>query len=898
MTDEHGNDADYRLGRAAVPRRYELKFVPNLERASFSGRASIELQLKGVAVEVECHAAELEISDATIRPGRLPSGGNVDSAQEAPQVAGQEGEIRLDVSFRPEAERVVFSTPARTELPAGDYVLSCSFAAPLNDKLRGFYRSRFEDPDGNERVMAVTHFESHDARRAFPCFDEPDRKAVFSISLEIAEDLVAVSNAPVVSTTHLDNGRKLIAFGDSPVMSTYLVCFVVGPLESSGDVRSAGVPVGVLTPVGKSHLTGYALETAAHALSWFAEYFALPYPGDKLDLVDVPDFAMGAMENLGCVTFRETDLLCDPDRSSIPELARIAEVIEHELAHMWFGDLVTMKWWDDIWLNEAFATFMSLCCLEDFRPQWHGWVTFGRDKDHALGIDALHTTRAIEYPVRRPDEAEAMFDALTYLKGGNVLRMLEQFVGPEAFRDGVRHYLKTYQFSNTEAADLWDALEASCGGAPVRDLMHSWISQGGFPLVSARREGDEIELYAKPFSYLSAAEWKQESDGRPSAIGRDWFVPVLVSNRPPAGGAEEGLETVLLGPAPTLSSSARLPAGEGLTVVNAGGSGTYRVRYEGAMFDELATNLQVLRPLERFNLVSDSWAIVLARLGRLEKFLSLVGQLGGETDPNIWAIVSGAFAMLDLAVSDDDRPALAEHLRKVMRPELERVCFDAGGGEVPEIPRSRAIFITALGTVGADESVRGRCGEHFAEASAERRPLPAGTAEAILRVVGWSAERAAIDAMWERVRRPLDPLDGERHLFALVGLRVPALVSELQELCRSEVRSQDAPYVLRGLLANRVAGPSTWRFISAHWDELRDRFASGALPEMISGLSRLADVDATGDAVMAAEIRTDLARRDLGGHRRRVDQHLERLAVNVAFVREHRPGLGRLLADL
>ncbi|MGH9304082.1 MAG: M1 family aminopeptidase, partial [Acidimicrobiales bacterium] len=871
------------------------------DQGSFTGREAIEVVLTEASREIECHAAELEITGATLRRAGGSSAGAGGSSAGA-------GGIDLAVELRPGEERVAFVAPEK--VGAGEYVLSCSFAGPLNDKLRGFYRSRFEDPSGNERLMAVTHFESHDARRAFPCFDEPDRKAVFGVSLEVKADLFTVSNASVRQTTTLDDGHKRVEFEDTPVMSTYLVCFAAGPLESSNHVRAAGVPIGVVAPVGRSHLTGFALDVAAHALDWFASYFALPYPGDKLDLLDVPDFAMGAMENLGCVTFRETDLLCDPEQSSVAESFRIANVIEHELAHMWFGDLVTMKWWDGIWLNEAFATFMSQCCIDDFRPDWHGWVVFGQEKDMALEVDGLHTTRAIEYPVRWADEAEAMFDALTYLKGGNVLRMVQQYVGEERFRDGVRRYLREHQFANTEAGELWSALETEAADVPVADLMHSWILQGGFPLVTARRREGTIELEAEPFSYLRASEWAEHGGGRPSGIGTSWLVPVSVAERPGgagSGGAGSGgarVETVLIGAGGT--NSVRLEAGTGgtggqggtgLRVVNAGGAGAFRVRYEGELLGEIVSNLDRLTALERFNLVSDTWAVALARMGPLDDYISLTRRLAGEIDPNVWALVTRSCAILDIAVADSDRPALALYVRSLLAPELETIGWDAAEGEAPEIPRSRAAFITALGTIGEDPAVVEHAEALFSEAAGARRPLPPGIAEAVLRVVAARADRGIFDAFMARVQRPLDPLDGERHLFALSGLKDLELVFELQELCRHKIRTQDAPYLLNGLLRNRTAGPSTWRFIDSNWQELQGRYASGALPTMISGLSRLADIDSAGTPVMAGEIRDDLARRDLGGHRRVVDQHLERLAVNVAFVRQHRRSLGEVLAS-
>jgi puromycin-sensitive aminopeptidase len=636
-----------------------------------------------------------------------------------------------------------------------------------------------------------------------------------------------------------------------------------------------------------------------HALNWFTEYFGLPYPASKLDLVDVPDFAQGAMENLGCVTFRETDLLCDPETSSIVELSRIAEVIEHEIAHMWFGDLVTMKWWNGIWLNEAFATFMSLLCLDDYRPEWNRWVTFGREKDYALAVDALHTTRPIEFPVHAPEEAEAMFDALTYLKGGNVLRMLEQYLGRERFRDGVRAYLTAHQYGNTETTDLWDAIESVADGEPVRALMDSWIFQGGFPLVTAQFDNGDVVLTQEPFSWLPLSEHEAGSD-EPSAIGRDWIVPVRMTDRPigtPAGvdGGPGPVTAALLGPPPAGHDPLRLPAGKGLTVVNAGGSGAYRLRYRGPIFDRIADNLGSLTALERYNLVSDTWAATLAGVSPLDDFLSLARRLKGEPDPNVWGVVASAVGLLEIAIAPSELTRLEDFVRSVFRPELDRVGFDGQPDEIAEIPRARAVFVAILGTVGADTDVRQRCQAAF-EASAEgRAPLPADIAESILQVVAWSGGDEQFAVMRQHVEHPVDPLDQWRHLLAMAFNRDPELTAELRAMCLSEIRSQDAPYVIRVLLGNRASGEATWRWITEHWMELRERFATHAVPTMLHTVARLADVDADGRASTAAFVRSFLSEHPLGGHQRSVDQHLERLSVNVGFVREQRPSLGTLL---
>ena len=462
-------DADpYRLPRTVVPSRYDLTLRPDLDAATFEGTVRIDVDVTEPVTEVVLNAIELEVDEASVVVG---------SERRDAAVALDEATERLTLTVD-------------EALPAGRAVVELAFRGILNDKLRGFYRSTFTDEDGRERTLATTQFEATDARRAFPCWDEPDRKATFAVTLVVPEGLLAISNAEEVARQTLEDGRVRVHFAETMVMSTYLVAFVVGPLEVTDPVPAGGVDLRIVHPLGKGDLARFALEVGAFALDHLADYYDIPYPGDKIDLVAVPDFAFGAMENLGCVTFREVLLLVDPSTATQPELQNVVDVIAHELAHMWFGDLVTMSWWNGIWLNEAFATFMEMLTTDAFRPDWERWVSFGISRSEAFDTDALHSTRPIEFEVVSPEDAEGMFDILTYEKGAAVVRMLEQYLGEERFQDGIRRYLDAHRYANTETTDLWDAIEEATG-EPARRIMDSWIFQGGYPLVGADvRDGD------------------------------------------------------------------------------------------------------------------------------------------------------------------------------------------------------------------------------------------------------------------------------------------------------------------------------------------------------------------------------------------------------------------------
>ncbi|OWY62778.1 hypothetical protein B7486_56615, partial [cyanobacterium TDX16] len=460
---------------------------------------------------------------------------------------GSKTPVAATVTYDEEAERATLHF--EETLPTGAAELSIAFRGILNDKLHGFYRSTFTDDAGIERTLAVTQFEATDARRAFPCWDEPDLKAVYSVRLVVEDGLLAISNSGETGTELLPSGKRVHTFADTIPMSTYLVAFVVGPLEATEAVDAGGTPLRVVHPIGRGHLAAFALEVGTFCLDYFTDWYGIPYPGDKLDLVAVPDFAFGAMENLGCVTFREVLLLADPDAVTQPELQNVVDVIAHELAHMWFGDLVTMGWWNGIWLNEAFATFAEMKATDAFRPQWDRWTSFGLSRTAAFDVDSLASTRPIEFEVVSPADAEGMFDILTYEKGAAVVRMLEQYLGEERFRDGIRLYLDRHKLGNTETTDLWDALEEATG-EPVRRIADSWIFQGGYPLVVAELEGESVRLTQQRFRYLDTSSLAPGQDGGDEDTST-WSVPVIGAWRAEAGG-ERHEDRALLESAPVL----------------------------------------------------------------------------------------------------------------------------------------------------------------------------------------------------------------------------------------------------------------------------------------------------------------------------------------------------------
>ena len=840
----------HRLPRSVAPQRYELVLEPDLPAATFAGTVDIAVEVREPVREVVLNAIELELDEASI-------------ATDAGVV--EVSEILLDDT----TERATLVLAE--ELPAGAATITIRFRGVLNDKLHGFYRSRFTDDDGAEQLIATTQFEATDARRAFPCWDEPDFKAVFAITLVIDEDLTAVSNTRVDSDEAVGDGRRRIRFTDSMPMSTYLVAFIVGPLEATDFVDVDGVPLRILCPPGKLHLTPFGLEVAAFSLRYLAEYFDLPYPGETLELVAIPDFAFGAMENLGCVTFRETLLLADPTTVTQPELQNVVDVIAHELAHMWFGDLVTMKWWNGIWLNEAFATFMELRVTDAFRPEWDRWVDFGLARTSAFDTDALASTRPIEYPVVSPDDAEGMFDVLTYEKGAAVVRMLEQYLGEDRFRDGICRYMRTHQYGNTETTDLWDAIEETTS-EPVRRIMDSWIFQGGYPIVSIDLVGDHVlRLTQQRFRYL-------DGDGSDSDASDDdgafWDVPLVLRYK--AASGEVKVITALLD-----DDELRIDLPEEIewVVGNVEGNGFYRVRYGEPLRSALVARAQDdLSALERYGLVDDTWASVLAGTTSAAEFLELAAGFTGETDVAVWRRIVGGLDLLERVADRATVDELRARIRELLRPAYDRLGLDPRDGEMDRDRELRSVLFGALANLGHDPVLQAAAKELFAAYSADAGSVEANLAAAAARVVAATADHDELDALIERFRSAATPQEEQRFLYTLAEARDPEQFARVLELAVSDhVRTQNAPFLIGACLANRVNGAMAWRLVRDRWGDMNERFPSNSIVRMLSGIRSISD------EALAADVRAFLAEHRVPQALRTLEQHVERMRVTVAL---------------
>jgi puromycin-sensitive aminopeptidase len=832
----------FRLPRTVVPSRYDLTIEPDLDAATFAGRAEVVVEVHETVDSVVLNAIELAIDRGWL--------------------VADDGD-RVEVTgmvFDEETQRAQLdlSSPAGP----GRWTLYLEFRGTLNDQLHGFYRSTYTDDEGRSHTIATTQFEAADARRAFPCWDEPDFKAVFGVTLVVPEGLAAISCGPEIEREDAGEGKVRVRFAETMRMSTYLVAFVVGRLEITEPVEVDGVPIRVVHVPGKGHLSRFALDAAGFSLRFFREYYGLAYPDKKVDMIALPDFAQGAMENTGCITYRESLLLVDPEQATQPELENIADVVAHELAHQWFGNLVTMRWWNGIWLNEAFATFMALLTIDAWRPDWERWSSFARFCTAAKEVDALHSTRAIEYPVHSPDDTAGMFDVLTYQKGAATLRMLDRYLGPERFRDGIRLYLHRHAYGNTETHDLWDALEEA-SGEPVRRIMDQWIWQGGYPLLTVSPSEGGVGIGQERFL----------ADG-----GNDvttWDVPLRVRE---LGGDERSV----LVPAEGVLVPADVAAA---VMVNAGASSFVRVRYQGDLLQRLLGRLDDVSAVERYGLVDDQWAAVSSGAADASAFIRFAAGFGDEDDLTVWQVMLQGLGWCDRFLEGEPRERFRAFVRGLVAPALDRLGWEAREDDADLARALRGALLQGLGVLGADPNAEAAAREFEGEASAGAAVDPALAAAAI-NVVAATGDDQDYERFWTRTKEAPTPQEQLRYLFALPLFQDPALLERTLQACLSgEIRTQNAPFVLTHCTLNRDLGSRSWAFIQEHWERLAEAFPSSLTIRMTDGVRFLS----TPQEVQGAQ--AFFAAHPIPQATKSLDQTLERQRVAAALRARAEPDL-------
>ena len=839
-----------RLPDTVVPIHYDITVAPDLAAAKFTGEETIRVRIARPLSAITLNAAEIAFGDVVVR-----AGGQMHKAT-----------VALDA----EKEQATFTVPA--PLQAGEAEIHVKYTGILNNDLRGLYLSQ-----ANKRRYAVTQLEATDARRMFPSFDEPAFKATFSLTAIIDKGDSAISNGAVLSDTPGPGADKhTLKFDTTPKMSTYLVALAVGDFVCN-EGTADGIPVRICSTPDKKGLTSFALESTQQILKYLNSYYSIRYPFKKLDIVAVPDFAAGAMENTAAIFYRETFLLAD-DSASIGTRKTIAAVLAHEIAHQWFGNVVTMQWWDDLWLNEGFANWMMSKPVRAWKPEWHVELDEVADNQQAMGLDALQSTRPIRARAETPAQINELFDPIAYEKGAAVLRMIEAWVGEEPFRKGVNAYIERFQYSNARAEDFWGTL-AKTTGQPVDRVMQTFVDQPGVPLVAAAvtcGAGGRAEVVLTQERYVRDAAVTKGS--------QVWQIPVCLR-----GSQGQTVCDVLDAPRETLA----LDACPEWLIANAGARGYYRTALGAEAVRRLADYVAPLAPAERMTLLSDEWALVRASRHDIGVFLDLAGGFRAERSDAVTQALTGPLGTIgEYIAAPAAQPKFRAWVAALLRPALDAVGLEPRAGEPDEARELRATLTRALGFTARDAKVLA----HARTLVARELDQPGSVEPTLLNVVVPLAALDGDSALYERylgrARAAADPEEKYRFLYALAGFSDPALVRRTMDLILGpDVRSQDSKIFLGFMLRSPDSRQLAWELVRARWPELQKKDATGNA-YVVNSLGTFCDPEtAKGITAFFAANKAPDAERSLR-------QTLERINSCSALVAAQRPALDRWLAAL
>ena len=832
-----------RLPKAVVPISYALDLKPDIEKLKLPGSEVIEIEVSAPTDRIVLNALDMTVETAAIE----------DLAA---------GTIWADV--KAQTVTLTFTRP----IAVGRHQLRIGFTATINRFGRGIFVVDYPTAEGRKRMLS-TQLEPADARRIFPSFDEPAFKASIELTVTVPQELLAVSNMPPAREELIGGGQKRVSFPPTPKMSSYLFVLAVGDLERiTGDADE--VTVGVVTTRGKSAKGRYALDSAIELLRYYNNYFDTKYPLPKLDLIAVPGGFGGAMENWGGITFFESRLLFDPATSAMDLRRSIFIILAHEMAHQWFGDLVTTAWWDNLWLNEGFASWMQTKSAEALHPEWQSWLNGGGAKQAAMSEDARRTTHPIQQPIANESEAMAVFDVITYSKGQAFIRMLENYLGEDAFRVGIRDYMKRHAYSNATTADLWRALEAA-SGKPVTAIAASYTEQPGVPLISVQEscvEGRQrVVLRQERFTI---------HDSDPKA--QRWQVPVALG--PLAGAAPR---VVLLdGSMEIVGSRCGEP-----TKLNLGDVGYYRVDYDAATRAALAKSVKQMAPADRVNLLADTWAMVEAGRATPAAFFDLLDQFAGEESRAVWEQVIRIFSRIDhLQWGRPQRAAFQAYARSVLRPAFDRLGWDAAVSEQADQALLRSRLIGMLGAFG-DEAILAEARRRFALFVKDPAALSTDLRDVVTHLAGRTADRVTYDTLIGMARKTTNTDERVRYYSAAAGALDPAFAKETLAIALTD----ELPTSLVGTTISWVASQGEHPDLA--WAFVRENFAALAAKQGPSFRYYFASNLMTNftDAAHAADLAGFAPVHETSGGRMIAARSNERIMTDADFSEQQLPAI-------
>ena len=807
------------LPRNVRPSHYDLAFTPDTDKMVFTARVKIAIEVVEPTATVTLQAADLTFSKA--------------------EIARQNGEKVGAASIKVDGEAQTAAFTFGKVLPKGKYVLSIDYAGKIYKQAAGLFALDYETEAGKKRAI-YTQFENSDARRFIPSWDEPFYKATYSVEATIPTGQMALGNMPIASSKDIGGGKTVVTFATSPKMSTYLLFFGLGEFDRAS-VKSAGADVGVVTKKGDTPKAQFALKSAADILPWYNDYFGTPYPLPVLDNIAAPGRSQffSAMENWGAIFYFEYALLLDPKISTETDKQNVFTTVAHEMAHQWFGDLVTMAWWDDLWLNEGFASWMEGRATEHFHPEWNAAIGAVNNREYAMNLDALQTTHPVVQHVTTVEQASQAFDAITYQKGEAVIRMLESYVGHDAWRDGVRAYMKQHAHGNTVSDDLWSAVETAAG-KPIKAIAHDFTLQPGVPLITV---SNATCTAGKTTLTLTQGEFSKDA---PDKKALTWRVPVTVQALGDEKGGGGTAKTLVTGGKGSVTVD-----GCGPIVVNAGQSGYFRTQYGPERFAGIVQNFAKLAPIDQLGVISDAWSMGLAGYQPATDFLELAKATPADTDPQVLSKVASTFSAIDSYY--EGMPAERAAFRKLaiaqLRPLLTKVGWTAKPGEADNVAILRADLIGALGGLG-DSEVVAEATRRFNADKTDPSAIPGPLRKTILGVVAKHADAATWDAIHAQAQAEKTPLV-RNQLYALLA------AAEDEALARKALAlalTTEPGETLSSTMISKVASlhpDLTFDWAVANKDAVNDKVDSSSRTRFIPGLGQASSNPATAEKIKA-----------------------------------------------
>jgi aminopeptidase N len=796
-----------KLPKDVVPHVYVVRLEPDTDNLVTAGSELIEFEVLKATDRIVINSVDTEISRATLN--------------------GSHGSEELLPKFDSKAQTVTFET--KTLLQPGFYQLSLAFQSKISEQPHGLFIQYFRMRDRLERLLS-THMEPTDARRLFPCWDEPAFRAIYQLTVKAKREDTVMSNMPIASEELSGSDEKIVTFDRTPAMASYLFVLACGKLEWLED-EVGGVKLRILTTPGKKELARYALEVTKKVLPFYNEYFGVPYPLPKLDQIALPSGFGGAMENWGGITYNEDLLLFDPQASSDLTKQHIFEVMAHEIAHQWFGDLVTVAWSDNIWLNEGFASWMQKKATDHFNPDWKVWVHANNDKQRAMALDARKTSHPIQQPIADEEQANSAFDEITYQKGQSLIRMLENYLGEETFRSGIRSYMANHKYSNTTTADLWEALETAAG-KPVKNVAASWTEQSGFPLikVSAQCVNDRRVVSLEQTRFLV---------GEPDSTPLHWSVPIGFAR---VGEPVEPKRVLLDKP----SSEFDFSGCDEPIKANAGDVGFFRVSYEPVLFNDLKNTILKLSESDRVNLVTDTWAIVESGDSSASTYFDLVESLKQDDSFAVWQSIIGfdrtigpLRLMNRLEEGQPGKEKYENYVCALLGQKLTELTWEEKTGESIETRLLRPLLIETLGLFG-DRSVMDEAVRRFASFRENPASLNPNLRPAVSRVVGHYSSPTTYDTLLKLATESRTSEERRMYLHALSAVLDPDLAQRSVEFFMSKnVAPGDGGRALEELAGEHPE--IVWTYATTHLKEMQRRFGffrwNRLLPSLAAGFT-------------------------------------------------------------